>query len=63
MKIVVLGAGESGVGAALLAQKKGYEVFVSDKGEIKREFKLELEKAEIPYLLILRRYLDGGAIF
>ena len=49
MKIVVLGAGESGVGAALLAQKKGYEVFVSDKGEIKREFKLELEKAEIPY--------------
>ena len=28
--IVILGAGESGVGAALLAQKQGYEVFVSD---------------------------------
>lgn len=49
MKIVILGAGESGVGAALLAQKKGFEVFVSDRGEIKTEFKLELEKAEIPY--------------
>lgn len=49
MKIVVLGAGESGVGAALLAQQKGFEVFVSDKGEIKAEFKSELEKANIPY--------------
>lgn len=49
MKIVILGAGESGVGAALLAQKKGYEVFVSDRGEINAEFKLELEKAKIPY--------------
>lgn len=29
-RIVVLGAGESGVGAAILAQKKGFEVFVSD---------------------------------
>jgi UDP-N-acetylmuramoylalanine--D-glutamate ligase len=49
MKIVVLGAGESGVGAALLAQKKGFEVFVSDRGKIKTEFKLELEKSKIPY--------------
>jgi UDP-N-acetylmuramoylalanine--D-glutamate ligase len=49
MKIVILGAGESGVGAALLAQEKGYEVFVSDRGEIKAEFKLELEKAKILY--------------
>ena len=49
MKIVILGAGESGIGAALLAQKKGFEVFVSDRGEIKAEFKLELEKSKIPY--------------
>ena len=31
-KIVILGAGESGVGAAYLAQQQGYEVFVSDFG-------------------------------
>ena len=34
MKLVVLGAAESGVGAAILAQKKGYDVFVSDMGSI-----------------------------
>ena len=39
MKLVVLGAGESGVGAALLGKVKGYEVFVSDKSEIKQSFK------------------------
>ena len=39
MKLVVLGAGESGVGAALLGKVKGYEVFVSDKSEIKQGFK------------------------
>ena len=40
--IAVLGAGESGVGAALLAIQKGYEVFVSDFGIIKDQFKKEL---------------------
>ncbi len=38
-KIVVLGAAESGVGAALLAQAKGFEVFVSDAGEILEKYK------------------------
>ncbi|RMG81626.1 MAG: UDP-N-acetylmuramoyl-L-alanine--D-glutamate ligase [Bacteroidetes bacterium] len=38
-KVLVLGAGESGVGAAILAKKKGYEVFVSDKGKIKEKYK------------------------
>lgn len=33
--IVVLGGGESGVGSALLAQKKGFRVFLSDKGKLK----------------------------
>ena len=40
--IVVLGAGESGVGAAILAKKKGYEVFVSDNGIIADSKKEEL---------------------
>jgi len=40
--IVVLGAGESGVGAALLAKQKGYEVFVSDFGTVKEQFQKEL---------------------
>ena len=38
-RIVVLGAGESGVGAAILAQKKGFEVFVSDMSMIKGKYK------------------------
>lgn len=39
MRLVVLGGGESGVGTAILGQKKGYEVFVSDFGEIKQKYK------------------------
>lgn len=38
-RIVILGAGESGVGAAILAQKKGFEVFVSDMSMIKDKYK------------------------
>ena len=41
-RIVILGAGESGVGAALLAQQKGFDVFVSDGGLINPRFKNEL---------------------
>ena len=37
-KMVILGAAESGVGAAVLAQKKGFEVFVSDMGKIKPRY-------------------------
>ena len=40
--IAILGAGESGVGAAILAKKMGWNVFVSDFGTIKEEFKSEL---------------------
>ncbi|NUO01727.1 MAG: UDP-N-acetylmuramoyl-L-alanine--D-glutamate ligase [Saprospiraceae bacterium] len=47
--IVVLGAAESGVGAAILATAKGFEVFVSDKGEIKESYKSLLAKYGIPY--------------
>ena len=39
MKLAVLGAAESGVGAAILAQQKGYDVFVSDMGTIRPHYK------------------------
>jgi len=47
MKICILGAGESGVGAAILANEIGAEVFVSDFGKIGEKYKTELEKYEI----------------
>ena len=43
MKIAILGAAESGVGAAILAQQKGYDVFVSDMGSIKTHYKEMLD--------------------
>jgi UDP-N-acetylmuramoylalanine--D-glutamate ligase len=49
MKIVVLGGGESGFGAAYLAKKKGLDVFLSDKGVIKDDYKQLLNEAEIEY--------------
>ena len=48
-KIAVLGAGESGVGAALLAKKKGLAVFVSDSGSIKNKDKKVLSNHEIKW--------------
>jgi len=47
--ISILGAGESGVGSAILAQKKGYDVWVSDYGTIKPQFKTELDTYGINY--------------
>jgi UDP-N-acetylmuramoylalanine--D-glutamate ligase len=47
--IVILGAGESGVGAAILAKSKGFGVFVSDFGSIKDKFKKELIENEIEW--------------
>src|SRR4051812_23534035 len=48
-RVVILGAGESGVGAALLAQQKGFEVFVSDASLINPLFKNELELSGIDF--------------
>jgi UDP-N-acetylmuramoylalanine--D-glutamate ligase len=48
-RLIILGAGESGVGAALLGAAKGYDVFVSDFGKIKSEFKQELEESGVAY--------------
>ena len=43
-KIAILGAGESGAGSAILAKGKGFDVFVSDRGEVKQKYREMLEK-------------------
>ncbi|RZA03647.1 MAG: UDP-N-acetylmuramoyl-L-alanine--D-glutamate ligase [Sphingobacteriaceae bacterium] len=48
-KIVILGAGESGVGAAYLAQQQGYDVFVSDFGAIADKYKQQLQHWNIRF--------------
>ena len=48
-RLVVLGAGESGVGAAILAKEKGYDAFVSDMGVIKPHYTALLEQHGIAY--------------
>ncbi|MCF6403958.1 UDP-N-acetylmuramoyl-L-alanine--D-glutamate ligase [Chitinophaga filiformis] len=48
-KLVILGAGESGIGAALLGKQRGYDVFVSDGGAIKDIYKQELAVNHIPF--------------
>jgi len=48
-RLVVLGGGESGVGTAVLAQKKGFDVFLSDKGSIKDKYKEVLLKYGIKW--------------
>ncbi len=48
-RIVILGSGESGVGSAILAKQKGYDVFVSDKGSIKDKYKKPLQDNNIAF--------------
>ena len=48
-RIVVLGAGESGTGAAVLAKKEGFDVFVSDLSKIKSEYKSVLDSHDIKW--------------
>lgn len=48
-QIVILGGGESGVGAARLAQAKGHQVFLSDQGELKAAYQAELNEHHIPF--------------
>ncbi|HEK22403.1 MULTISPECIES: UDP-N-acetylmuramoyl-L-alanine--D-glutamate ligase [unclassified Mucilaginibacter] len=52
-KIIILGAGESGVGAAYLAKQQGYDVFVSDFGAIADKYKEQLQQWNI-------RFEEGG---
>jgi len=49
MRIGILGGGESGVGAALLARKLKHEMFVSDSGKIRKIYRSELEKNNVPF--------------
>lgn len=49
MRLVVLGAAESGVGAAILGQQKGYDVFVSDMGTIQERYKAMLDAHHIAW--------------
>ena len=51
-KLVVLGGGESGVGAALLAKENGYEVFISDKGTISDK-KVLTNRSNDTYIILL----------
>ena len=55
-RIIVLGAGESGTGAAILAKEKGYDVFVSDMGTIKEPYRALLDQNGIAWE-------DGGHTF
>jgi UDP-N-acetylmuramoylalanine--D-glutamate ligase len=48
-RIVILGSGESGVGSAILAKEKGFDVFVSDKSEIKEHYKKQLIEEGIDF--------------
>lgn len=48
-RIVILGAGESGVGAAILAKTQGYQTFVSDMSKIKDKYKDELDRYNIEW--------------
>ena len=48
-RIVILGAAESGVGAAALAKVKGFDVFVSDMGKIKESYKQVLREYDVPW--------------
>jgi UDP-N-acetylmuramoylalanine--D-glutamate ligase len=48
-RLVILGAGESGVGAAILAKQQGYDVFVSDGGPVKENYRKDLEQHAIDF--------------
>jgi len=48
-RIVILGAGESGTGSAILAKQQGYDVFVSDSGPVKQRFRDILDENKIMY--------------
>lgn len=48
-RVSILGGGESGAGAAVLAKKQGFEIWVSDLGTIKPEYRSLFEKNEIPF--------------
>ena len=48
-RLVILGGGESGVGAAILAVQQGYDVFVSDGGPLKDNYRQDLQQHQVPF--------------
>lgn len=65
MKVAIIGAAESGIGAALLAKKNNYDVFVSDFGEIPKRYKDELKYNNIPFEEkghTIERLIDAGFV-
>lgn len=48
-RVVVLGGGESGIGAAVLAKVKGFDTFLSDSGHLKDEYRRKLDEWKIPF--------------
>src|SRR5580692_5111629 len=48
-KLVILGGGESGVGAAILAARRGYDVFLSDGGSLKESYREALEEHTVRF--------------
>ena len=48
-RLVILGGGESGVGAAILGKKQGFQVFLSDKGKLKEKYREKLLQNEIEF--------------
>lgn len=48
-RMIILGAGESGMGAAILAKQQGWDVFVSDGGTIAPKYKTVLDSYAIQY--------------
>src|SRR6476469_5112645 len=48
-RMAIWGGGESGVGAALLAKQKGYDVFLFDEGSLKEGYRNELKQAQVPF--------------
>ena len=50
-KLIILGGGESGVGAALLGKNKGYDVLLFDESSLKDGYRNELQNAGILYEL------------
>ncbi len=59
-QLVILGGGESGIGAALLAKQKDYDVFLFDEGSLKEGYRNELQKAGIPFA---EKEVDENRIF